>query len=56
MNLNVDEVVFRRIYFSESRSLSQDNLILRTSSREDISDFLANSPCFFENFLPTSPD
>lgn len=56
MNLNVDEVVFRRIYFSEFRNLSQDNLILRTVSPEDIFDSLTNSPCFFEDFLLTSPD
>ena len=52
----LDEVVFRRIYFSESRSLSQDNLILRTSSPEDIFDSVTNSLYFFEDFLPTSSE
>lgn len=52
MNLNVKEVVFRRIYFSGTRSLNQDNLILRTSSREEISDSLPNSLYFVEDFIP----
>lgn len=38
--------------FSESRSLSQDNLILRTSSPEDIFDSVTQF-CFFEDFLPS---
>ena len=56
MNLNVKEVVFRRIYFSGTRSLIQDNLILRTSSREEIFDSLPNSIYFAEDFPPTTLD